>query len=263
MLEASWEKYATMLANAESDDAVVTVYNDLVKTLKINLDAPSRVVFARDTRASGSRLVECLTEALAHTATEYTDYKFATTPQLHYFVRCINTKGTQDEYGEPTEKGYYEKLSTAYKQAMGHYKSSGGLSVDCANGVGGPKLRELIKYLPSSPSADAYLDISVVNDDIYKPDTLNYQVCCPYIPHHPSHTNLSSSSAVPTLSRPANVLHPRLKPPPSTDAALLTAMLIVSSSISTTTTTSSVCLMAIALLPWPPLSSATWPANQV
>ena len=34
-----------------------------------------------------------------------------TTPQLHYMVRCINTGGA---YGDPTEDGYYHKLSSAF-----------------------------------------------------------------------------------------------------------------------------------------------------
>ncbi|KAH0364218.1 Phosphoacetylglucosamine mutase, partial [Aureobasidium melanogenum] len=173
MLEASWEKYATQLANADSDDHLVQVYNELVKTLKVNLDAPARVIFARDTRASGSRLVECLNDALTATKAEVTDYRILTTPQLHYLVRCVNTKGTQDEYGEVSEKGYYEKLAAAFKQAMEHTKAQGHLTVDCANGVGGPKLRELLKYLPSS--ADGGLDVKVVNDDVHKPETLNHQ----------------------------------------------------------------------------------------
>lgn len=50
----------------------------------------------------------------------------------------------------------------------------GSVTVDCANGVGGPKLRELIKYLPS-PS-EGGLEIKVVNDDVVKPERLNYQV---------------------------------------------------------------------------------------
>lgn len=174
MLEASWEKYATQLANAESDDALIEAYSDLAKTLKVNLDAPASVILARDTRASGPRLVECLTDALTATGAQYTDYKFATTPQLHYLVRCINTKGTQDEYGEASEKGYYEKLATAFKQAMGQARPSGGVTVDCANGVGAPKLKELLKYLPSA--ADGGLDIKLVNDDIHKPESLNYSV---------------------------------------------------------------------------------------
>ena len=174
MLEASWEKYATQLANAESDDALVEVYHGLAKSLKVNLEATANVVFARDTRASGPRLVECLSDALNATAAQYTDFKFATTPQLHYYVRCINTKGTQDEYGDASEKGYYEKLATAFKQAMGQARPSGGITVDCANGVGAPKLKDLIKLLPSA--AQGGLDIKLVNEDIHKPDSLNYNV---------------------------------------------------------------------------------------
>jgi phosphoacetylglucosamine mutase len=43
--------------------------------------------------------------------------------------------------------------------------------VDCANGVGAPKLRELAKVI-----GDKYLNVSVVNDDIDTAERLNYQV---------------------------------------------------------------------------------------
>ena len=39
------------------------------------------------------------------------DFGIVSTPQLHYFVVCENTKG---EYGKPTIDGYYEKLSGAF-----------------------------------------------------------------------------------------------------------------------------------------------------
>lgn len=130
------------------------------------------MVFARDTRASGPRLVSALTEALEATGTESTDYKILTTPQLHYLTRCLNTKGTQYEYGEPTEQGYYEKLAAAFKTAMQGKKFNGSVTVDCANGVGGPKLTELIKYLPSA--SEGGLEIKVVNDDVVKPERLNH-----------------------------------------------------------------------------------------
>ena len=39
------------------------------------------------------------------------DFGIVSTPQLHYFVVCENTKG---EYGKPTIDGYYEKLSAAF-----------------------------------------------------------------------------------------------------------------------------------------------------
>jgi len=172
--KSNWEAYATQLANATTDQALLEIYHGLEKTLKIKDNSPSRVIFARDTRASGLTLVNALKDALGSTGTEYTDFGLLTTPQLHYLVRCVNTKGTAEEYGEISETGYYEKLSQAFKVLMKGQKVNGSVVVDCANGVGGPKLRELIKYLPKPE--DGSLEIKVVNDDVVKPESLNYQV---------------------------------------------------------------------------------------
>ncbi|KAG7009565.1 phosphoacetylglucosamine mutase [Physcia stellaris] len=172
MLEASWETHATTLANAIDDQALVKAYQTLTDELRIKPEAKSRVVYARDTRASGPHLVAALVEALNATGTDSTDYKILTTPQLHYLTRCINTKGSLYEYGEPTEQGYCEKLAAAFKTAIQGGKFQGPVTVDCANGVGGPKLRELIKHLPS-PS-EGGVEIRVVNDDVVDPEKLNY-----------------------------------------------------------------------------------------
>jgi phosphoacetylglucosamine mutase len=118
--------------------------------------------------------VASLVDALNATGAEHTDFKILTTPQLHYLVRCVNTKDTQYAYGDVSEKGYYEKIGEAFKRAMAGKKSAGAVTVDCANGVGGPKLHELIKYLPSA--SDGGIDIKVVNDDVLKPDMLNVSV---------------------------------------------------------------------------------------
>jgi len=155
---------------------VVSVYEKLQVDLKINPSAPARVIYARDTRASGATLVASLVDALKATDAEFTDYKLLTTPQLHYLVRCVNTKGTQYEYGEVSENGYYEKLATAFKQAMKHRKAKGVVTVDCANGVGGPKLHELIKHIPTD-----LLEIKVVNDDVLRPENLNMQCGADYV----------------------------------------------------------------------------------
>lgn len=155
-------------------DKIADVYEELIQEIDVNMENPARVVFARDTRASGSRLVSVLNAALTATEVEFADMKYMTTPQLHYIVRCKNTLGTQYEYGEPTEQGYYEKLAEAFKRVMKGVKVKGSLTVDCANGVGGPKLREQIKYLPSAEEGG--LDINVVNDDVINPDSLNFDV---------------------------------------------------------------------------------------
>ena len=132
------------------------------------------MIFARDTRASGPRLISALVDGLDAVKAEYTDYKILTTPQLHYITRCLNTVGTQFEYGKPTESGYYEKIAISLSAAMKGRNFNGSVTVDCANGVGGPKLRELINYLPKQ--SEGGLEIRVVNDDIFTPERLNYQV---------------------------------------------------------------------------------------
>ena len=149
------------------------MYNKISKDFKIEPTVKARVVFARDTRASGPRLVTALVAGLEASETEYTDHKLLTTPQLHYITRCLNTKGTPYEYGEPTEAGYYEKLAAAFNDAIGYKKFSGSVTVDCANGVGGSKLRELIKHL--KPPSEGGLEIKVVNDDVVRPERLNHQ----------------------------------------------------------------------------------------
>ncbi len=174
MLQESWEAYGTTLANAPSEEKLFEVYDSIIKECHINPDTKANVIFARDTRSSGAHLVSILIEALTATDTAYTDYKLLTTPQLHYITRCLNTKGSPYEYGEPTEQGYYEKTASSLKLAMQGRQFSGSVTVDCANGVGGPKLRELIKYLP--PPSEGGLEIKVVNDDVLKPERLNHQV---------------------------------------------------------------------------------------
>lgn len=173
MLENSWETHSTELANAKNED-VVAVYNKLVEKLKVNLETPARIIFARDTRPSGPKLVQTLLDGLNAVGAEYTDYKMLTTPQLHYLTRCTNTEGTPQSYGEVSEKGYYEKLSEAFVRAMKGKKAKGHLTVDCANGVGGPKLGELLKYLPKA--SEGGVDIRIVNDDVVRPESLNYEV---------------------------------------------------------------------------------------
>jgi phosphoacetylglucosamine mutase len=154
------------------------MYGHLISTVRPKMETPARVIFARDTRASGPSLVKALVDALEVCKVEYIDCGLLTTPQLHYLVRCTNTGG---EYGAISEKGYYEKLAKAFANAMKGRKTDGAVTVDCANGVGGPKLRELLKYLPNGP--DGGVDIKVVNDDVHKPDTLNYQVSLNQLPN--------------------------------------------------------------------------------
>lgn len=181
MLEQDWEAYATLLVNAPTDDALLETYNKLATQLKIDLSTPAKVIYGRDTRPSGHKLVGALADALDATNTEAVDYKILTTPQLHYLTRCTNTEGTPSSYGKVSEVGYYEKMAEAFVRALKGRKIDGPLTVDCANGVGGPKLREFLKYVPKDK---VKFDVKVVNDDVLRPEVLNLDVSpsCPFSP---------------------------------------------------------------------------------
>ena len=69
-------------------------------------------------RPSGESLVAALKDGVAALGGNLTDFGIQTTPQLHYVTRCINTKGTPEAYGEPTNEGYYAKLAEAFKRLV-------------------------------------------------------------------------------------------------------------------------------------------------
>lgn len=90
-------------------------------------------------------------------------------------------------------------MAASLKAAMQGRHFVGPVTVDCANGVGGPKLRELIRYLP--PLSEGGLDIKVVNDDVVKPERLNHQVCASCKIVRETLTKASIPSVEQTLSK--------------------------------------------------------------
>lgn len=236
-----------MLANTPNNqlaDVYQRILNDtLVDEIRQIHERPSKVVFARDTRASGPYLVKALKAALDVLSIEYKDYGILTTPQLHHMVRCINTAGTEYAYGEATEEGYYKKMAAAFKTLMYGRTIKGLLTVDCANGVGGPKLKELIQYLPNSHEGG--IDIHVVNDDVLKPEALNSGASPDR--HNGRIRANNAHSVVPTMSKPSSAHLPVLMLRRSTAAARSMVMQIVSSTTILTRTRPSIYLMATAL----------------
>lgn len=173
MLEQDWEVHATSLVNCKTHDELLSTYKELASKLKIDLSSPGRVIYGRDTRPSGHGLAVALSDALAAIDVEANDYKILTTPQLHYLVRSFNTQGTPQAYGTVSEIGYYEKFADAFVKALKGRKIQGSLTVDCANGVGGPKLAEFLKYVPADKTG---FEVKVVNDDVLRPEVLNLDV---------------------------------------------------------------------------------------
>jgi len=167
MLETSWEVHATALANAPTTDAFIEALHAFVKTMKIDVSKPAKIVYARDTRPSGSALIAALEDGIKAIGAEGRDAGVTTTPILHYLVRAINTKGTKDVYGEDSEEGYMTKMSSAFKKLVAGKPSIPPLVVDCANGVGAKAAFELSEHL-----GDA-LRLIPVNTSTTTPGALN------------------------------------------------------------------------------------------
>ncbi|KAH9944319.1 phosphoacetylglucosamine mutase [Epithele typhae] len=150
MLEVLWENHATTLANAASTEDFIAAVQTLVTNSRIDLSKPARVVYARDTRPSGPALVASLEDGLKAMGAETRNAGVTTTPVLHYLVKAINTKGTKDSYGDDSEEGYLEKLSSAFKKLVAGKSTASPLIVDCANGVGAIVGKKLAEALGSS-----------------------------------------------------------------------------------------------------------------
>ena len=136
MLEASWEAHASTLANAATTHDLIEAIEAVIRSARIDLSKPARVVYGRDTRPSGPALVAALRDGLAAIGAEMRDAGVVTTPILHYLVRAINTKGTKDAYGDDSEDGYYGKLSGAFKRLVVSHCLSVIMSTGQINGVG-------------------------------------------------------------------------------------------------------------------------------
>ncbi|KAL1513777.1 hypothetical protein ABEB36_003142 [Hypothenemus hampei] len=169
MLEQSWEKWATKIANV-TDDKLEHVINDIIKECGIeNMNDRPEIVVGKDTRPSSPSLAKAVIDGVLAMGGKPIDYGIVTTPQLHYFVVC---KNTHRAYGEPTEEGYYRKLITAFKKVRGNEFNNGNytnsIMYDGANGVGAKKVKYLKEGLAGS------LNIAMYNDEIIGSGKLNY-----------------------------------------------------------------------------------------
>jgi phosphoacetylglucosamine mutase len=162
MLHHSWEAYATEIAN--SDNLKITI-EKIINECSINLNnnTYATVVYARDTRSSGPRLIKALEDGIdAIPNCLKKDFSELTTPQLHFIVRAMN------ENKSSTENDYFTLMTLAFDKIVGS-KNSSPLVVDCANGVGALKLPKLVQ------ASKARLDIKIVNDSCNHHNLLNYK----------------------------------------------------------------------------------------
>jgi phosphoacetylglucosamine mutase len=67
-------------------------------------------------RRSSHDLAQAAITGITAMGGEVKDYGVVTTPMLHYFVASINADGM---CGQATEDGYFQKLTTAFKELRG------------------------------------------------------------------------------------------------------------------------------------------------
>lgn len=169
MLQASWEAYATQLANASHED-LDAVIAQIVTKENISLSTEAKVIVGKDSRESSPRLAQAVVDGVAAVENSVSkDYGLLTTPQLHYLTRCLN----DPDFGKPTEDGYYSKMADAFAKIFGlqvNAHDNISITIDNANGVGAPKATELIeKYLNN------LIEAKTVNTSYDEPSKLNVE----------------------------------------------------------------------------------------
>jgi len=178
MLPVDMEPWATQLATAETDDAVVSVLDEMMNALKVSRSSPSssRVIIAHDTRDSSVRLAHAAASGVTAMGAEADMRGLLTTPQCHFITAAANL-GLEE-----TEEYYYRELAEGFAAAVQGCSSSSSSScaaaliVDAANGVGGAKLRALAPLLTS-----AGLTVEVRNDGTQAEGVLNHLVGADFV----------------------------------------------------------------------------------
>uniref|UniRef100_A0A131Y3J1 Phosphoacetylglucosamine mutase n=1 Tax=Ixodes ricinus TaxID=34613 RepID=A0A131Y3J1_IXORI len=146
MMETEWEILATELANT-ADGSLRSVLDRIVAATDTELSEPSTVLLAHDTRSSSPHLAQAVADGVKSVDGAVKSLGCLTTPQLHYIVRCTN----DPHYGEPTEDGYFRKLTKAFTQIRANGSAVRNyvpfIRLDGANGVGAVKIKTLLPHL--------------------------------------------------------------------------------------------------------------------
>ncbi|PVU89626.1 hypothetical protein BB559_002242 [Furculomyces boomerangus] len=172
MLNQSWEEYCTTVANAKDEQELISAIKDIVNRENIDITKPANVLYGYDTRPTSVLLVGALENGLKAINAESVNYGVVTTPQLHYFVRCVNTKDYVP-YGEPSVDGYNKKFAKAYITLMDMARVTPdtitSVNIDCANGVGAPQMAKIASVI-----GDNYLKANLLNTEVYVKNKLNH-----------------------------------------------------------------------------------------
>eukprot|EP00820_Chromera_velia_P023302 Cvel_31863.t2-p1 / transcript=Cvel_31863.t2 / gene=Cvel_31863 / organism=Chromera_velia_CCMP2878 / gene_product=Phosphoacetylglucosamine mutase, putative / transcript_product=Phosphoacetylglucosamine mutase, putative / location=Cvel_scaffold4827:5535-7347(+) / protein_length=408 / sequence_SO=supercontig / SO=protein_coding / is_pseudo=false len=167
MLIHQYEEIATRLVNS---DNLSTDLQAVAQSLKVDILSTQGVVLVgRDTRESSERLKEAVAAGVTVMRATCADCGLNTTPQLHFLTQQSDVNKTicTDErlYFAHFPGKFLEFLASLPGDVARRQET---LYVDCANGVGALKLKEL-----SSCIAPSGLKLVAKNDQTGKDDVLN------------------------------------------------------------------------------------------
>jgi len=157
MLEQSWEKIATKLANVD-DVELEKAVESIIKDCNINMSTKAHIFVGMDNRYHSPMLARSVINGINTLRGHPTDFGLVTTPMLHYFVTWSNSGNV---FRVPTDEDYYSKLVNAFKNLRGAEFERGSykkkLLFDGANGVGA------LKMLSIATKLGATLDVEIRN----------------------------------------------------------------------------------------------------
>lgn len=168
MLVQAWESTATELANLLSSGSAGEICQKVGELISSAAGVQPRLVVGRDSRVSGPRLLECLLGSASKLfQAQIRDYGLLTTPQLHYL-----TSRSQSGDRPVAEEEYFVDFSNAWNEIARLHGLErlpcAGLVVDCANGIGGPKMHSFIPHCRVLSEAT-----TVINDNCADAESLN------------------------------------------------------------------------------------------
>lgn len=165
MLIQSWESTATELANLLANGSLEDIKAKVGQLTSGESSVRPQLIVGRDSRVSGPHLLSCLVaSATSLFDAKITDYGLLTTPQLHFLTNETMITGAHVD-----EHAYFAHFLGAWDQiaALQPVKLP-NVVVDCANGIGGPKISALLTEWGFSKQC------SVINVKCNEPELLNH-----------------------------------------------------------------------------------------
>ena len=195
MLPASWEKCAEIIALAPDISGVLRKLADLAVHHKLYRGVFSKIQIycGQDSRPMGMDMFVASKAVLNCIGVGVIDCGMTTTPELHYYVysyyeglRNYEKKGTQEKdilHAISSPLKYEEWISKAFRNlhqlhSSRHSGRSYTIHVDCANGVGAYRMRQIARLLPS------HITLNLYNTEYTMPHTLNVDCGADFVQKH-------------------------------------------------------------------------------